>query len=294
MRFNLKSLCSTAISLLLTTALCAQQVDECNHFATISGPESCFTYVLQGDQRQNINIQETLNDGSLDPWTFLNIPSCAKVTYDPVKNLTTVTICGAQPIFPNEGFCCGNVNPHFGLDSKGPLNAVSASWSNPQNACSGSSASGTSAISGSLADTRSTSPETERAARPTDAERAAGTLTTATLPLLSLETTQNVGPNPLHYTLFVAAEDLNGNVVGLWCQRAYTETPAFQITNELAVPVVITNAGFIANDVQRPLNTLDFALMPPPGLQGSPFMTPTPSLKGTVLQPGQSIPAPTH
>jgi hypothetical protein len=289
MRF--KSLCSIAGSLLLAAVtLLAQERDLCNHFVDIpTNGGSCFTYVLQGDQRNNVNIQETLSDPSLNPFKYLGIPSCANVTYDPTTNTTSVTICGAQPIVPGDKFTYGsnsNSKPHFGLDSNGPLNVISGSWSTPANACSGASASGGSVASSVLPKEKQT-PVADRAAQTPPGA-------TASLPFLSLEATQPPGPNPAHYTLFVTGEDLNGNVVGIWCQGLYAEgaIPAFQIANLTSGPITITNAGFIVNDVARPLNTLNFGQLPPPGIQGSPFIVPHPPLQGTVLQPKRSIPAP--
>jgi hypothetical protein len=292
MRF--KSLCSIAGSLLLAAAtLLAQEKDLCNQFVDIpTNGGSCFTYVLQGDQRNNVNIQETLSDPSLNPFKYLNIPSCGNVTYDPTTNTTSVTICGAQPIVSGDSFIYGsssNGKPHFGLDSNGPLNVISGSWSSPANGCSGGSASGGSVAASSVPPKEKQTPVSGRTT-----QTASGA--PASLPFLSLEATKPAGTNPAYYTLFVTGEDLNGNVVGIWCQGLYAAgaTPAFQIANFTAEPISITNAGFIVNDVARPLNTLNFGQLPPPGIEGSPFTVPNPPLQGTVLQPNQSIPAPVH
>lgn len=285
---------STMIGVLLlaSTTLWTQEVDLCNDFVSVpSNGGTCFTYVLQGDQRSNINIQETLSDPTLNPFKYLGIPSCAKVTYNPSNNTTSVTICGSQPILPGQKFTYGsnsNSLPHFGLDSKGPINTVSASWSNGSNACSPGS-------SGVSSQTASPSASVERPTGASHATQAVGTATvTASLPRLSLVATQPAGANPAHYTLFVGTQDFDGNVVGTWCQGIYPAgaIPAMQITNFTNAPIVITNAGFIRDDVSRPLNTLNFGQLSPPGLEGSPFALPNPSLNGTVLQPGQSIPAP--
>jgi hypothetical protein len=283
MRFKLLSTIGTL--LLASATLWTQEIDLCNDFVSVpSNGGTCFTYVLQGDQRSNINIQETLSDPTLNPFKYLNIPSCAKVTYDASTNTTSVTICGTQPILPGQKFTYGansNSLPHFGLDSNGPINVVFASWSNTTNSCS---------PGGSGVSSQTTSASVER---PAGASHAAATVT-ASLPRLSLAATQPAGMNPARYTLFIGTQDVNGNVVGTWCQGVYQAgaLPAMQITNFTNAPIVVTNAGFILNDVPRPLNTLNFGQLSPPGLEGSPFALPTPSLKGTVLQPGQSIPAP--
>ncbi|HLJ88351.1 MAG TPA: hypothetical protein VKZ53_16140 [Candidatus Angelobacter sp.] len=292
---RLKFLCTMIGSLLLaTTTVWTQEVDLCNVFVPIpTNGGSCFTYVLQGDQRNNINIQETLADATLNPFKYRGIPSCAKVTYDASTNTTSVTICGTQPIVPGETFTYGsnsNGLPHFGLDSKGPINVVSSSWSNTSNACSAGSA-------GVSPQTGSPSASSVQSTAANHATQAATTpAPPVSLPMLSLAASQPVGINPARYTLFVAAQDFNGNVVGTWCQGVYKAgaLPAMQIANFTNTPVTITNVGFILNDQPRPLNTLNFGQLSPPGIEGSPFAIPKPLLNGTVLQPGQSIPAPTQ
>lgn len=88
--------------------------------------------------------------------------------------------------------------------------------------------------------------------------------------------------------------DANGNEVGGWFQQPYPSgtTPSMQIVNGTAGSITITNAGFITNDSQRALDTMNFGELAPPGTTGSPFAIPNPSLNGTVIPAGGSIQAP--
>lgn len=320
MQYHRKLLRPLAVTLMVLMAAFCAQAEKCNHFFPIpTGGASCFTYVFEGNQTCNINAGSTSTDSLVNPWVYNGGTSCVTVTYNPNNNTTTVTICGAPPIEPGQTFhypkggTGGNGEPHIGLDggNNGTMTMVAGYWSNPPNACSGSGGGSPPSPGVTLNSKESLSPMFSqssakstapgKALQPIPVCATVDTTTTTTppagstpMPMLSLTTTQTAGTNPVYYTLFVSATDTKGNEVGGWFQQPYTAgtTPAFQIVNNTTGSITVGSVGFITNDSSRPLDTLNFGETSPPGVEGSPFATPSVSLQGTVIPPGGSITAP--
>jgi hypothetical protein len=74
------------------------RAEKCNQYCSIPpGGASCFTFVLAGNQVCSIDPAATANDPLVNPWVYNGGTSCVTVTYDPISDTTTVTICGNPP-----------------------------------------------------------------------------------------------------------------------------------------------------------------------------------------------------
>jgi hypothetical protein len=244
------------IAMLGAAAARAEFIDGFLPAPTLPGGATSYTMVLQGNVISDLNLTETQNSATLNPFQYVNQSIVGSGTTSVGATLngngnTVVTYTGSNPILSSYTFNSPNKLPNFGLDGSvgssvsggGPsFKVLSQSWSN------GSS--------------------------------------TTPLPDLSATVSGPTG-SPVKYLTVFADVTSNGSTVGQWFEIPYVAgtTPKLTLTNYTSSNETLSNVGFMTSPTLIPLDNLNFNDYPPPGSPGSTF-TPLPSFDGQSLLGG--------
>lgn len=241
------------------------RAEVCNYYAPLPSYDvNVYTITLAGNVIADLNLTATETDAGLNPFVYVGGTSTVTAALDANGN-TVVTFTGSIPISSSDSFSYGppgsvtNFEPHIGVD--GSLGAA-----NP----------GGGALLPVISHSFSNSGTGQTFALP-------GLPMVAVTPLVG-------GSSDVHWLVFFTQVTNAGVTIGQWAEEPFdgTKTPSVTLTDYSASSETLSGSGYFISESYIPLDQLNFALTPPPGDLGSPFI-PLPGLDGQTLTGGNGI-----